>query len=136
MNAVIAQNPIFPLLSRILIGLLFVVAGLRKVMAIAATAGYFAKLGFPAPEAMAYLSVLIEIGGGLLLIIGFRTRVIAWLLVAFVVIATGMAHRFWEFADAAQYGAQLNNFMKNLAIIGGLLMVVTFGPGSASVDKR
>jgi putative oxidoreductase len=136
MNAVIAQNPMFPLLGRTLIGLLFVVAGLRKVMAIAATAGYFAKLGFPAPEAMAYLAVLIEVGGGLLLILGFKTRIIAWLLVAFVVIATGMAHRFWEFSDAGAYTAQLNNFLKNIAIIGGLLMFITFGPGSASVDKR
>ena len=135
MNAITAGNPLFPLLGRVLIGLLFVVAGLRKAMAIAATAGYFAKLGFPAPEAMAYLAVLIEIGGGLLLIIGFKTRIIAWLLVAFVVIATGMAHRFWEFADAGAYTAQLNNFMKNVAIVGGLLMFITFGPGSASVDK-
>lgn len=136
MNAVTAGNPLFPLLGRILIGLLFVVAGLRKAMAIAATAGYFAKLGFPAPEAMAYVAVLIEIGGGLLLILGFKTRIIAWLLVAFIVIATGMAHRFWEFADAGAYTAQLNNFMKNVAIIGGLLMLIAFGPGSASVDKR
>ena len=136
MNAITAGNPLFPLLGRVLIGLLFVVAGLRKAMAIAATAGYFAKLGFPAPEAMAYLAVLIEIGGGLLLIIGFKTRIIAWLLVAFVIIATGMAHRFWEFSDPGQYNGQLNNFLKNVAIVGGLLMFITHGPGSASVDKR
>jgi putative oxidoreductase len=136
MNTMTAQNPMLPLLSRVLIGALFVVAGSRKAMAIAATAGYFAKLGFPAPEAMAYLAVLIEVGGGIALIIGWQTRWIAWLLAAFVVIATGMAHRFWEFADPAQYGAQLNNFLKNAAIIGGLLLFATFGPGSASVDKR
>lgn len=135
MNTMIMQNPMLPLLSRILIGALFVTAGARKAMAIAATAGYFAKLGFPAPEVMAYAAVLIEVGGGLALILGWQTRWVAWLLTIFVVVATGMAHRFWEF-DAAQYNAQLNNFLKNVAIIGGLLMFATYGPGSASVDKR
>jgi putative oxidoreductase len=135
MNTMTMQNPMLPLLSRILIGALFVTAGIRKAMAIAATAGYFAKLGFPAAEAMAWVAVIIEVGGGLALILGWQTRWIAWLLTIFVVIATGMAHRFWEF-DAGQYNAQLNNFLKNVAIIGGLLMFATYGPGSASVDKR
>jgi putative oxidoreductase len=136
MNTMTMQNPMLPLLGRVLIGALFVVAGARKLMGIAGTAAYFAKLGFPAPEVMAYLAILIEIGGGLLFIIGWRTRLVAWLLVVFTVIATGMAHRFWEFTDPGQYNAQLNNFLKNIAVIGGLLMYATFGPGSASVDKR
>jgi putative oxidoreductase len=136
MNTLTAQNPTVPLVSRILIGILFIVAGSRKALGIAATAGYFAKLGFPAPEVMAYLAVLIEVGGGILLIIGWQTRWVSWLLVLFVIIATGMAHRFWEFTEPAQYNGQLNNFLKNVAVIGGLLMVATFGPGSASVDKR
>jgi putative oxidoreductase len=126
---------LLPLLGRILIGLLFVVAGLRKAMTIAATAGYFAKLGMPAAEAMAYLAVLVEVGGGLLLIIGWQTRWISWLLAVFVAIATGLAHRFWEFPEA-QYNNQLNAFLKNLAIIGGLLMYAVHGPGGASVDRR
>jgi putative oxidoreductase len=129
------MNPLLPLLSRILIGALFITAGARKAMTIAATAGYFAKLGMPAAEVMAWLAVLIEIGGGLALILGWQTRWVAWLLAIFVGIATGLAHRFWEF-DAAQYNAQLNNFLKNAAIIGGLLMFAAHGPGTASVDKR
>ena len=136
MNTMAMGSPTLPLLARILIGALFLTAGIRKAMTIAATAGYFAKLGFPAAEAMAWLAVAIEIGGGLLLIIGWQTRWVAWLLLAFVVIATGMAHRFWEFTDPGQYNGQLNNFLKNVAVIGGLLMFITHGPGSASVDKR
>jgi|SRR5688572_17952352 putative oxidoreductase len=135
MNTMAMGNPTFPLLGRVFIGALFITAGVRKAMTIAATAGYLAKLGFPAAEAMAYLAVLIEIGGGLLLIIGWQTRLVAWLLAIFVLIATGAAHRFWEF-DAGQYNNQLNHFLKNLAIVGGLLMFATFGPGTASVDKR
>jgi putative oxidoreductase len=135
MNTMTAQNPMLPLLARVLIGALFVTAGVRKAMTIAATAGYFAKLGLPGGEAAAWLAVLIEVGGGLLLIIGWRTRWVAWLLAIFTVVATGLAHRFWEF-DAAQYNAQLNNFLKNGAILGALLMFATHGAGSASVDKR
>jgi putative oxidoreductase len=136
MNTMAMGNPTFPLLARILIGALFLTAGIRKAMTIAATAGYFAKLGFPGGEAVAWLAVIIEVGGGLLLIIGWQTRWVAWLLVLFTVIATGMAHRFWEFSDPGQYAGQMNNFLKNVAIIGGLLMFITHGPGSASVDKR
>jgi putative oxidoreductase len=128
-------NPLFPLLARVLIGALFLTAGIRKVLFLAGTTGYLTKLGFPAAEVMTWVAIVIEIGGGLALIAGWQTRLMAWLLAIFVVIATGMAHRFWEF-DAAQYNAQLNNFLKNIAIIGGLLMFATYGPGSASVDKR
>ena len=129
-----AQGPTLPLISRILIGALFLTAGIRKVMFVAGTTGYLAKLGFPAADVMIWLAVLIEIGGGLALIIGWQTRWVAWLLALFVAIATGMAHRFWE-VDAANYANQLNHFLKNAAIIGGLLMVANYGPGSASVDK-
>jgi len=129
------MNPTFPLIARILIAPLFLVAGYNKLMAVAGTAGYFAKLGFPMPEIMVWVAIAIEIGGGLLLLIGWKTRWVSWLLIAFVAIATFMAHRFWA-VDAAQYTNQLNAFLKNIAVIGGLLMFVAHGPGSASVDKR
>lgn len=133
-TATIAYNPMLPLVARILMGALFVVAGARSFMFFAGSAGYFARLGFPAPEAMTWLAIVVEVFGGLLLIIGWRTRLMAWLLAVFVVVATVMAHRFWEFPEA-QFSNQLNHFLKNLAIIGGLLMVAAFGPGSASADK-
>jgi len=129
------MNPTFPLLGRVLISSLFLVAGIRKLMAVAGTTAYLGKLGFPAPEVMVWLAILIEVGGGLLLLVGWKTRWISWVLIVFVGVATFMAHRFWE-ADASQYVAQLNNFLKNLAVIGGLLMFVAHGAGSASVDKR
>jgi putative oxidoreductase len=129
------MNPTFPLLARILIAPLFLIAGYNKLIAVAGTAGYFAKLGFPAPEILVWVAIVIEIGGGLLLLIGWKTRWVSWLLIAFVAVATFMAHRFWA-VDAAQYANQLNAFLKNIAVIGGLLMFVAHGPGSASVDKR
>jgi putative oxidoreductase len=123
------------LVGRALIGFLFLVVGIRLIMNYGGTIGYFAKLGFPAPTAMVWLAIIIMLGCGIPLIAGWKTRSVSWILVAYVVIATAMAHRFWEF-DAAQYANQLNHFLKNLALIGGLLYVITFGPGTMSVDGR
>jgi len=72
--------------------------------------------------------------GALLLVAGWRARWAAWALILFVAVATFAAHRFWEF-DASQYRNQMNHFLKNLALIGGLLFVVAFGPGRMAVDK-
>ena len=123
------------LVGRILLALIFLVAGVRKLMAVAGSAGYFAKLGFPMPEVMVWVSIVIEIGGAALLIAGWNTRRVAWLMILFVAIATAMAHRFWQF-DAAQYANQLNHFLKNVAMIGGLLYVAALGAGALSLDSR
>jgi len=128
-------QPALLLVGRILLGAIFLIAGSRKAMTYAATVGYFTKLGFPMPEVMAVLAIIIEIGGSLMLIAGWKSRYAAWALMLFVAIATFMAHRFWEFPDA-QYANQMNHFLKNFAIIGGLLFVASFGPGPLSVDKR
>jgi putative oxidoreductase len=123
------------LIGRVLLGVLFLVAGIRKIMFYSGSVAYFTKLGFPAPEVIAVLAILIEVGGGALLILGWQTRRVSWLLVLFVVIATAMAHRFWEF-DAPQYANQMNHFLKNAAIVGGLLYVAVLGAGKLSLDER
>lgn len=121
------------LVGRLLIGALFLVAGVRKLMGVAGAAGYFTKLGFPAADVLVWVAIAIELGGGALLVLGWQTRRVAWLLIAFTAIATFMAHRFWQ-VDAAQYANQLNHFLKNAAIVGGLLYVVVFGAGAVSLD--
>ena len=127
--------PQMMLIGRMLLATVFLVAGIRKLMGIAGATAYMTKLGFPMPEVMVWVAVIVEIGGGLALIVGWQARRVAWLMILFTAIATLMAHRFWEF-DAAQYGAQLNNFLKNAAILGGLLYVATFGAGAMSVEGR
>ena len=123
------------LVGRLLLAAIFIVAGIRKIMFYSGTVGYFTKLGFPAPEVMGVLAILVELGGGALLLLGWQTRRVSWLLILFVVIATFMAHRFWEF-DAAQYANQMNHFLKNAAIIGGLLYAAVMGAGSLSLDGQ
>ena len=136
-TATVATNyhPAQLLLARILLAAVFLVAGVRKLMAPAAAAGFFAKLGMPAADVMVWVAIIIEIGGGLMLLTGWKARYAAWLIALFVLIATFMAHRFWEISDPGQYGNQLNHFLKNFAIIGGMLFVAACGPGSMSVDK-
>jgi putative oxidoreductase len=126
--------PTLQLIGRIFLSAIFLVAGVRKLLGVAATTAYFTKLGFPAPEIVTWIAIIIELGAGLMLLFGWRTRIAAWALVVFVVIATAMAHRFWEF-EPAQMQNQVNHFLKNLALIGGMLYVIAFGPGRLSLDK-
>jgi putative oxidoreductase len=123
------------LVGRILLSLVFLIAGYRKLMGVAASAGYFAKLGFPMPDVMVWVAIAIELGGGILLVLGWKARWAAWILALFTVIAAFAAHRFWE-VDPAQYANQMNHFLKNLAIVGGMMFVAAVGPGALSVDGR
>ena len=70
------------LIARILFGPLFIVVGIRSLMNFAGTAGYYAKLGFPVPEAMVWLSIIIHIVGGIMLVVGWKTQWASWLLLA------------------------------------------------------
>ena len=128
------NNSMVLVAGRALLSAVFLVAGVRKIMIWGPQVAYFTKLGFPMPEVMTVLAIAIELGAGLALLVGWRTRQAAWLLALFVLIATFMAHRFWEF-DPALQANQMNHFLKNLAIIGGLAFVASFGPGRAALDK-
>ena len=114
--------------GRILIGVLFFMSGLSKVAAPAATEGYIASAGLPFPVLAFAASVAVEILGTLLLVFGFKTRFVAAGITVYT-LATALAFHT-NFADQNQ----LINFMKNIAIMGGLLQVVALGGGRFSVD--
>ncbi|MGJ7500604.1 DoxX family protein [Variovorax sp. ZT5P49] len=124
------------LAARVLMAVIFLVAGVRKLMTYGATLGYFAKLGIPLADVVLPLTIMLEIGGGLLLIAGWRVQWVAGALALFT-LATGFtAHAFWA-ADAAQFNAQLNNFLKNVAMAGGfLLLIVQAGAGERAAGNR
>lgn len=111
-----------------LISVLFIWAGYGKLMAATATKAYFAKLGLPLPPAVWLLSVLVELGGGLAILIGFKTRFVALALAAWCIVTALAAHT--NFADMNME----IHFMKNLAIAGGLIFVALSGPGRLSAD--
>jgi len=122
------------LAGRILMALLFVYLGYVKLMSFGFTVGYFAEWDFPLPPVAAVLAVIFELGGGILLLIGWKTRWVAWALLLYVAIATGVAHRFWTY-EAVQAFNQTAHFFKNVSIMGGLLCFAAVGPGRFRFDK-
>lgn len=118
------------LAGRVLLSIMFILAGYSKLTAIAGTAGWFESLGIPAPTLAVIASGLVELVGGLALLVGFKTRLAALVLAAFTVAATLIAHL--NLADQMQ---QLL-FMKNLAVTGGFLVLAAAGAGALSIDGR
>ena len=121
------------LVGRILMGLLFVVAAWSKTGRFEGTVGYMAKNGVPMAELGLYAALALEYIGGALLILGWKTRWTALILAIFVAVITPIFHGFWAF-EPAQMTGQLNHFLKNIAIVGGLLYFFVHGAGSMSVD--
>jgi putative oxidoreductase len=123
-----------PVAGRILIAPLFLFSGIHKITGFSAVADMMARAGMPLPELFVIGAIVFELGGGLMVLLGWRARWGALLLALFTIPATLLFHNFWA-ADAAQYRGQLNHFMKNLAILGGLLYVMAAGSGPLSLKK-
>ena len=121
------------LVARILLMILFLLTGWAKLTGFAGTVSYMASLGAPVPEVAAAIAVLMEFFVGILLVLGFYTRPLAALMALFVLGTALLGHPFWSMEGAARMTNQIN-FLKNLAIIGGLLLLVVTGPGRYSVD--
>ena len=119
-----------PLLGRILIGAPFVMSGLGKLAAYSATVGYIAAMGLPVPPLAFAVSVLVELGGGLLLLSGYRVRLVSLAMAVFCVVTAMFFHH--NFADQNQ----MIHFLKNVMMAGGLLQITYFGAGAFSLDAR
>ena len=121
-------NRYLPLLGRLLIGAPFILSGLGKVMAHDATVGYISSVGLPFPQLAWLIAVVVESGGGTLLILGYRARLVAFVVALFALATALSFHR--NFADQNQ----MIHFLKNVMLAGGLLQIVYFGAGPLSVD--
>ena len=122
------------LVGRILLALIFITSGFGKLTGFEGTVGYIASKHLPLPQVGAVIAILCELGGGILLAIGFKARWAGLVLAIFTLAAGILFHDFWN-ADAASKMMQSINFWKNVSIAGGMLMVFAFGPGRYSVDK-
>ena len=118
------------LVGRVLLSILFIFAGFGKLTAISATAGWFGSIGLPVPTVTAVVVGLVELLGGLAILVGFQTRIAAIVVALFTLGATAIAHL--DFSDAMQ----VLMLQKNLAIAGGLLILAIVGAGALSVDGR
>ena len=126
------QNPL-SLIGRVLLALLFVPAGFSKIGGFTGTVGYIASKGVPLPELAAAAAIGIELGLGLLLLIGWQTRWAALGIALFTLVISFIFHNFWA-VPAEQVMQQQQAFFKNIGVIGGLLTVAAWGAGVWSVD--
>jgi len=122
------MDKVIELFGRILLGQIFLLAGINKMSAYQGTAGYMEVMGVPG--ILLPLVIILEVVGGLALIIGFKTQWAAIALAMFTVMAALLFHT--DFSDQMQ----MILFMKNWAITGGLLMVYVYGAGELSLDRR
>lgn len=128
-----AYERIMPLVGRILISVIFLLSGITKVMNFSGMVAFMASKGMPMPNVMIAGALVVEILGALCLITGFQTRIAALIMFLYLIPATLMFHNFWAMQGAMRADNQIN-FLKNLAIMGGLLMAAAYGPGRLSVD--
>lgn len=128
------QNPL-TLIGRVLLALLFVPAGFGKLMGFAGTVGYIASKGVPLPEVAAAIAVAVELGLGILLLVGYQARWAALAIGLFTLVITFIFHNFWA-VPPEMVMMQRMNFLKNLAIVGGLFTIAAWGPGAWSVDAK
>ncbi|RVU15777.1 DoxX family protein [Methylobacterium oryzihabitans] len=129
------MSPILITVARILVVVLFVVSGAGKVMNPGGVGAAVAGKGLPYPQVLAYLAIAAELGLGLLIALGFYARAAALLLAVFTAATIVLFHDFWHMTGDALRQNQIHA-MKNLSIIGGLLMICAAGPGRLAINQR
>lgn len=125
-----SSAPLVVLVGRALLSVLFILAGFGKLTSLGSTAEFFGAVGLPMPQVTAVIVGLIELLGGLAILVGLKTRIAATVLALFVLAATAVAH-----LDFSQAGNALM-LQKNLGLTGGLLLLAVLGAGPLSVDGR
>ena len=123
------------LTARVLLVVLFVKFGLAKAMAFSTASTYMASTQLPAPSLMALVAIVMELGVGLAIVLGFFTRPLALVLAIYTIIAAIIGHPYWHMSGELQYESMIN-FYKNLSIAGGLMLLMLSGPGRYSFDRR
>ena len=123
------------LIARILLALMFVLAGLSKFGNLSGTAGYIGSKGLPLPMLLAIATAVLEVVGGLAIVVGYRARIAGLVLALFTLLASLLFHDFWSLPADQQMVQQLM-FMKNVSVAGGLLLLAAFGAGALSLDAR
>ena len=134
MNASELAERYLPVVGRFLLALIFVLSGWGKITGFEGSVAYMASKGMPFPQFLLPGAILVELGGGLALMLGWKARWAALAIFLFLIPTTLIFHNYWALPPE-QATAQLISFRKNLAIMGGLLYVVAFGPGPFSVGR-
>lgn len=121
-----------PLLGRVLIALIYLLSGYGKITGFESTVGLIASKGLPLPQFAAIGAIIVELGGGTMLVLGWKARWAAAALFVFTALAGLLFHNFWA-VPAVEAPNQITHFLKNVSILGGLLFVVVHGSGPLSI---
>ncbi|MCP3400601.1 DoxX family protein [Bradyrhizobium sp. CCGB20] len=124
------------LVGRILLAWVFVGSAYGAITNFSGSVSYFRSLNVPAPELFTATTVALEVIMSAGLILGFGTRYCAVLIFLFVLMATAIAHRYWEYPVGSQQIGQYNHFLKNISIMGGALLILVTGGGRFSLDRK
>ena len=122
------------LIGRVALGAIFVKSGLQKLLALGAFASVLSSRGLPDAAMWAAIGATVEFVGGILIVTGLKTRLASLLMILFVIVATAISHRYWEFAEPARR-LQESQFFKNLSIIGGFVLLFVTGCGRYGLDS-
>jgi putative oxidoreductase len=129
------MHDVTALAGRVLLVALFLLSGFGKLTGFAGTASYIASKGLPLPELAAAIAIAVELGAGLLVLVGWQVRAAALVIAIYSVAAGLLFHAYWADAPAERMGDFIN-FWKNISIAGGFLMVCAFGPGRYAIGHR
>jgi len=131
----LGTKSIAPLVGRILLSAIFLVAGYHKILDQTSTVNTLTSHGFPYPSYLAMAATAGEIIGGLMLLVGFWTRFAGIAFFIYSGVLAVVIHNFWTM-EAAQQGLQMTIFYFHLALMGGMAYLATFGAGPISIDRR
>ena len=129
------MNNALNLIGRILLAALFLPAGLSKLSGFEGAVGYIGSVGLPFASVAAVAAIAVEILGSVALIVGFQTRIAAAVLAVFTIVASVFFHAFWAAAPEQAFVQQLL-FVKNMGVVGGLLVLASSGAGAWSMDAK
>src|ERR1700733_2495531 len=121
-----SSNNVVSLAGRILLSAIFIFAGIGKIAEFSGTVGYAASVRLPMPSAAIAVALVVELLGGLAILVGFQTRIAAWIVFFYLIAASFFFHNFWAMEGAARMDNQIH-FLKNFAIMGGLLILAASG---------
>ena len=124
------------IIGRALLGLYFLVPGIMKIVGFAGTLAYMTQHRVPLAMPLLLVTIILEVGGGLALIAGWQTKTTAFLLAGLTLLINLYMHDFWNSYEGGNSRHELQNFIKNLGIVGGLLIVAARGAPRGSVDAR
>jgi len=129
-----SSSSVVPLLGRILVSVVFILGGIGKITGFSMEEGMVAAKHLPMPAVALGIALVIELVGGLAILLGLYTRFTAWILFLYLIPTTFLFHNFWAFQGMDRIDPMIH-FEKNLAIMGGLLILAAFGPGAYSLDS-